>query len=285
LTISNASGTVASDCERTAWVAGVDFNAAATVTNNYTITTASVKVEYNSGSTYTINNMNWNGQAVGTRLYFRNSATSGTWLLNVTAVGSAQTKISYVNVSRSDASGGATIIASDGTNTDCSNNINWQFDETLTLGLDSTSKDFGVVTPGSNPSDQTTILTATSNAVNGYVIYAWSTQAMTNVRFGGVTLDDWTGTNATPTAFNAGSYGFGYTTDDNDLTGGTANRFSAGTLFAGFTHSGPGDPIADRTSPVTGATNNVSYRLYPSATQADGDYTTIIVYVIAAQFP
>ncbi|MEK7535302.1 MAG: hypothetical protein AAB563_02790, partial [Patescibacteria group bacterium] len=238
LTITNTSGTVASDCERTGWVAGVDFDAAATVTNNYTIAVASVKVEYNSGSTYTINNMNWNGQAVGTRLYFRNSAVTGTWLLNVTAVGNAQTKVSYINVSRSDASSGALIIASDGTNTDCSNNTNWQFDETLTLGLDSTSKDFGVVTPGANPSDQTTTLTATSNAVNGYVIYAWSTQAMTNVRFGGVTLDDWTGTNATPTTFSAGSYGFGYTTDDSSLTGGTADRFtSGGAKYAGFTHS------------------------------------------------
>ena len=286
LTITNTSGTVASDCERTGWVAGVDFDAAATVTNNYTIAVASVKVEYNSGSTYTINNMNWNGQAVGTRLYFRNSAVTGTWLLNVTAVGNAQTKVSYINVSRSDASSGALIIASDGTNTDCSNNTNWQFDETLTLGLDSTSKDFGVVTPGANPSDQTTTLTATSNAVNGYVIYAWSTQAMTNVRFGGVTLDDWTGTNATPTTFSAGSYGFGYTTDDSSLTGGTADRFtSGGAKYAGFTHSGPGDPVADRTAPATAVTNTINYRMYPSATQADGEYTTIIVYVIAAQFP
>ncbi len=286
LTLSNASGTDASDCERTGFVAGVDFAASATVTNNYTITTASVRVEYNSGSTYTINNMNWNGQAVGTRLYFRNSTTTGTWLLNVTAVGNAQTKVSYINVSHSDASGGATIIASDGTNTDCGSNTNWQFDETLTLALDSTSKDFGVVTPGSNPSDQTTTLTATSNAVNGYVIYAWSTQAMTNVRFGGVTLDDWTGTNATPTTFSAGSYGFGYSTDDASLTGGTADRFtSGGAKYAGFTHSGPGDPVADRTAPATSATNTINYRMYPSSTQADGEYTTIIVYVIAAQFP
>ncbi|MDO8650498.1 MAG: hypothetical protein Q7K33_04315, partial [Candidatus Berkelbacteria bacterium] len=286
LTISNSSGTDASDCELTSWVAGIDFAVAATVTNNYTITTASVRVEYNSGSTYTINNMNWNGQAVGTRLYFRNSAATGTWLLNVTAIGNQQTKVSYINVSRSDASGGATIIASDGTNTDCGSNVNWQFDESLTLSLDSTSKDFGVVTPGSNPSDQTTTLTATSNAVNGYVIYGWTTQAMTNVRFGGVTLADWTGTNATPTTFSAGSYGFGYTTDDASLTGGTADRFtSGGAKYAGFTHSGPGDPVADRTAPATSATNTINYRLYPSATQADGDYTTIVIYVIAAQFP
>ena len=286
LTLSNSSGTDASDCERTSFVPGVDFAAAATVTNNYTITTASVRVEYNTGSTYTINNMNWNGQAAGTRLYFRNSAATGTWLLNVTAVGNAQTKVTYINVSRSDASGGALIIASDGTNTDCGANTNWQFDETLSLSLDSTSKDFGTLTPDSNPSDQTSTLTAGSNAVNGFVIYGWSTQAMTNTRFGGVTLADWTGTNATPTTFSAGSYGFGYSTDDSSLTGGTADRFtSGGAKFAGFSHSGPGDPVADRTAPVTGATNTITYRLYPSSTQADGDYTTVIVYVITALFP
>ncbi|OGR82765.1 MAG: hypothetical protein A2901_00455 [Elusimicrobia bacterium RIFCSPLOWO2_01_FULL_54_10] len=286
LTLTNSSGTVTSDCERTGWVAGVDFNAAATVTNNYTVATASVKVEYESGATYTINNMNWNGQAVGTRLYFRNSAITGTWLLNVTAVGNAQTKVSYINVSRSDASGGALIIASDGTNTDCGTNTNWQFDETLTLGIDSTSKDFGTILPGANPSDQTSTLTATSNAVNGYVIYAWSTQAMTNVRFGGVTLADWTGTNATPTTFSAGSNGFGYSTDDASLTGGTADRFTnGGAKFAGFSHTGPGDPVADRTAPATAATNDITYRLYPSNTQANGDYTTVVVYVITAAFP
>lgn len=126
LTITNASGTSASDCERTSFVAGVDFATDATVTNTYTITTANVRVEYNSGSTYTFNNINWNGQASGTKVYFRNSAASGTWLLKVTGT---QTAVSYINVSRSDASvsGGSAISASNGTNTDCNNNTNWTF--------------------------------------------------------------------------------------------------------------------------------------------------------------
>jgi hypothetical protein len=202
-----------------------------------------------------------------------------------TASGNAQTKVSYVNVARSDASTGSTIIASDGTNVDSSNNTNWQFDETLTLSLDSTSKSFGVIQPGSNPSDQTTTLTATSNSSTGYVIYAWCTQAMTETRGYG-TISDWTGTNATPTTFSNPSTGFGYTTDDASLTGGTANRFTnGGAKYAGFTHTGPGDPVADRTSASTSVTNTISYRLYPSATAANGDYTTTVVYIIAAAFP
>lgn len=124
LTITNNSGTNASDCELTSFVASVSFGASATIANNYTITTASVRVQYNSGSTYTIANLNWSGQASGTKIYFRNSATSGTWLLNVSGT---QTAVSFINVSRSNASGGNTIVASDGTNTDCGNNTNWSF--------------------------------------------------------------------------------------------------------------------------------------------------------------
>lgn len=124
LTVTNSSGTNASDCERTGFVPGIDFNSAATVTNNTTFTTASSRIEFNSGSTYTLTNINWNGQASGTRLYFRNSAASGSWNLNVSGT---QTAVSYVNVSRSDASSGSTIQAANGTNTDCGNNVNWSF--------------------------------------------------------------------------------------------------------------------------------------------------------------
>jgi len=124
LTVTNSSGTNPSDCERTGFVASVDFAASATVTNNTTFATASSRIEFNSGSTYTLTNINWDGQDSGTRIYFRNSAASGTWLLDVSGT---QTAVSYVNVSRSDASGGDQIVANDGTNVDCNNNTNWLF--------------------------------------------------------------------------------------------------------------------------------------------------------------
>ncbi len=124
LTITNNSGTSASDCERTSFVPSVDFNAAAWTSGNYTITTANVRVEYNSGSTYAFTNINWNGQTIGTQIYFRNSVASDTWLLDVSGT---QTAVSYVNVSRSNAASGLQIVASDGTNTDCNNNSNWLF--------------------------------------------------------------------------------------------------------------------------------------------------------------
>ena len=156
-------------------------------------------------------------------------------------------------------------------------------DEELVFTLDSTSKTFGVVTPGANPTDVSSTLTTTTNSSTGYVVYAWSSQVMTMDSF---SIDDWTGTNATPTTFGNGSFGFGYTTNDSSLTGGTADRFTnGGAKYAGFTHVGPGQPVADRTSgPVTGSSDTITYRLAASGAQAAGTYSTVIVYVCSVTF-
>ncbi|MFA6082134.1 MAG: hypothetical protein WC773_01800 [Patescibacteria group bacterium] len=128
LTLSNPSGTDASDDERTGFVPGIIFGAAATATNTYAITTPSCRVQYHSGDTYTWNNINWVG-SLGRMIFFRNSATSGTWLTKVTGTQS----VSYVNVSRSDASvsGGSAILANNGTSHDGTNNTNWTFGGTV----------------------------------------------------------------------------------------------------------------------------------------------------------
>lgn len=132
LTISNSSGASATDGERTGFTASVIYAGSLTVTNNYVITTANVRVEHHTGSTYTFNNINWNGGATTTRIFFRSSATSGTYLFKVTGT---QTAVSYVNVSRSDASvaGGSAITANGGTDYDAGNNTNWTFGTTITI--------------------------------------------------------------------------------------------------------------------------------------------------------
>lgn len=156
-------------------------------------------------------------------------------------------------------------------------------DEELIFSLDATSKNFGVVSPGGNPTNVSSTLTTSTNSSTGYVVYSWASQVMT---MGSFTISDWTGTNASPTTFGNGSFGFGYTTDDSSLTGGTADRFTnGGAKYAGFVHSGPGDPVADRTSgPITGSTDTVTYRLAASGTQAAGTYNTVIVYVCSVTF-
>jgi hypothetical protein len=127
LTITNTSGASATDNERTSFVPGVDFNAAAAVAGTSTITTANVRVEYETGQTYTFNNINWSGQASTSRIFFRNSAITGTWLLKATGTQS----VSYVNVSRSDASvaGGSQIntLGCPSNSFNAGSNTNWLF--------------------------------------------------------------------------------------------------------------------------------------------------------------
>lgn len=129
LTITNISGSADPGCG-ISFTPSIDFNVAASASNNFTITTAAVKVEFNSGSTYTFNNINWNGQATGTPILMRNSnLSSGTWLLDVSG---SQTAVQFVNVARSDASDGDNIDATTAGNTDCNNNTNWTFPATPT---------------------------------------------------------------------------------------------------------------------------------------------------------
>lgn len=126
LVISNTSGSV-TGCA-TSFTPGVAFAAAATISGTYTITTGGVKVQYNSGSTYTVTNINWVG-ASGNLIYFRNSnLSSGTWILNVSGTQTVQ----YVNVQGSDATSGVDINANDGTSVDCTGNTGWVF----TSGID-----------------------------------------------------------------------------------------------------------------------------------------------------
>ena len=104
--------------------------------------------------------------------------------------------------------------------------------------------------------------------------------------FGSFTIPDWTGTNASPTLFPNGSFGFGYTTDDSTLTGGTADRFTnGGPNYAAFINTGPGDPVADRTSgPISSAVDTITYRLAVDVGQEAGKYETIIIYVLSLTF-
>ena len=78
--------------------------------------------------------------------------------------------------------------------------------------------------------------------------------------------------------------GFGYTTSDTDLAGGTANRFS-GSTYAGFTHAGAGEEVADYPSgPVISDVTSITYKIAVGVTQAAGAYRTIVVYVATAQY-
>lgn len=144
--------------------------------------------------------------------------------------------------------------------------------------------DFGTIEPGSSPTNQQNTITVSTGASHGYIVYTFSTQALTHTDYPTITIPDWTGTNSSPTIWTTGE-GFGYSTNDYTLTGGTPDRFS-GPKYAGFSHTGPGDPVADRTGPTLSSDgqNTITYRLGTLSTQTAGNYTTTVVFVVVPEY-
>jgi len=135
-------------------------------------------------------------------------------------------------------------------------------------------------------SSKSDTFTTTTNAYNGYTIYGWDTQPLT--ASGGNTITNYSSANSSPTAWSG--TGFGYTTNDTNLSGtGGVNRFNSGTYYAGFQTSGPGDPVADDTGPVTNTEISneqftVSYRVTANNTTPAGTYTNTIIYTIVPSY-
>lgn len=156
----------------------------------------------------------------------------------------------------------------------------------LTFGVDQATITFNNLNSGNSYTDssQSTVLTTSTNAYNGYVVTGYTTQPLT---LGATTINEYASPNSTPTSW--AGYGFGYTTNDSNLTGGTANRFtSGGPNFAGFTNTAPGDPVADHAGPVTNAISNeqftISYRVTTTSTQTAGEYTTTVIYIVTPEY-
>lgn len=123
-------------------------------------------------------------------------------------------------------------------------------------------------------------LTISTNAADGYTVYVRSTDA---ARSGSHALANWSGTNASPTAWtSAGTEGVGYSTDTSSLSGGTANRFTnGGTKWAGF--SSTSAPIASASRPAV-STSCLAYRVGVSPTTPAGLYSTSLIMTAVANF-
>ena len=157
----------------------------------------------------------------------------------------------------------------------------------LTFGIDSAAVTFTNLGPSNSYTDstKTTVLTTSTNAYNGYIIYGRDTAALTS---GSNTIANYTSPNSAPTTWSG--IGFGYTTDDSSLSGGTVDRFTnGGPKYAGFGTSSPGDPVADHTAviltPVSSEVFNISYRVTAdSVTTKPGSYTTTVLYVVVPTY-
>jgi len=117
--------------------------------STFTATTGNTRLYFCGGSTFTFTNINFNGQSESSRIVLKSTGTGTAWYLTVTGTQS----VSYVDVEDSDASGGNTILAIDGTSLNSGNNVKW---------------DFG-------PPAAITDLTGLCDSDTGHVTLSWST--------------------------------------------------------------------------------------------------------------
>jgi hypothetical protein len=225
----------------------------------------------------------------GTEQYqdYEEGSVAVTFTNSVSAIASGENGVWDFSLENNSAVGGKRycfqVVESDGTVLGTYTNYpEVIIDEELTFSLDATSKNFGVITPGAAPTDQTSTLTTQTNAALGYQITLWASQLLTK---GAATIPNWTGTNASPTTFNSGA-GFGYSTNDSNLAGGTADRFTnPAAKFAGFALSGSGDIVADNTGPAFSSENfTTTYRLGVGSSQDAGTYDTTLIYIVTSNY-
>lgn len=281
LTITNSSG---SDPDTSP---SVIFSAAATTAGTFTATTASTKIRFNAGSTYTFQNISFSGQATGTRVFLRSSSNGTQWNLNVAGTRS----VSYTNVRDSNACGQAPDIdASDGTNIDSTNNDCWTINS-ITFSISDTTIGFGALsssaatwatgdTNGSASDTAAHTMNITANGVNGYII-TYNGATLTS---GGNTIDVASITNDADGTQGTEQFGVGYSTNGNatiatgyDHNATPANRdwtFAAGTTTT----------VVSETTSTTTETISAFYLGNIAQTTQPGSYMTNITYIATATF-
>jgi hypothetical protein len=141
---------------------------------------------------------------------------------------------------------------------------------TVTTVTDANTIPLGTVTSSANAIAAQDV-TMTTNAASGYTVYIRYTGVPTS---GSNTIDDFTGTNASPTTFSsAGTEAFGYTTNETHLSGSAA-RFSS-NKWAKFTTSNL--EVAHSAAAVSSETVRVGYQVGIAGTTEAGGYTTTVV--------
>ncbi len=127
-------------------------------------------------------------------------------------------------------------------------------------------------------------LTVSTNASNGYQIFAYARQPLTSGS--GDTIADVTGTNAVPVSWNSGCSPtapscFGYHAGDNTLAG-ASTRFLVSDTFAALTDT-PAE-VAYSGGPVPAESVDLVYRIRVNAGQTAGLYESKLVYIVVPVF-
>ena len=127
-------------------------------------------------------------------------------------------------------------------------------------------------------------LTVSTNASQGYEIYAYQQQGL--IGEGVAEITPVSGTNASPTGWSAGcaatSTGcYGYHTDESVLAGGST-RFAADDTYAQF--SSTPEEVAYSAGPADNRETDMVYKVEAGAQQAAGDYSGGVVYIVVPTF-
>lgn len=218
-------------------------------------------------------------------------ASTSTTSLSVTATGlslhTGQTY--YFNVTATDLAGNVSAVVS---------SSGQRIAPTLSFSISPTSLSFASLGPN-NPipwtDTETTTLSASSNAYNGFVIRAYMPQLLSN---GSTTIPNFSGGSyASPNTWISGNVGFGYTSSDTSIQG--VNKFQSNPCpgglalvvpgcYAPYSNTAPGDIVADQAGSVSGAAVTDSFtitdRATVSPTQTAAPYSGLIVYSLTASF-
>lgn len=222
LTVTNSSGSNPDTSP------SVIFSSGATTAGSFTATTANTKLRFLAGGTFTFQNIGFNGQATGTRVYLRSSSIDTQWNINVAGTRS----VSNTDVRDSNACGQAPDIdASDGTNFDAGDNSCW-FVNSITFSISDTTIGFGSLSSGAaqwatgdlngSATDVAAhTLSVATNARNGYVVtYSGPTLSGT-----GGTIDAATIANDADGTQNTEQFAMGFSTNGD------------ATIAAGYDHN------------------------------------------------
>jgi hypothetical protein len=143
----------------------------------------------------------------------------------------------------------------------------------------STEVPFGTLVIGTT-TEAAQRLTVTTNALNGYHVYAYERQGLL---YDTAEIPEVIGTNAVPldwvTACPVLASGcYGYHTSDGSLSSGSTTRFADPDTYAAFTATS--SEIVYSNQPVTGEETDMVYRILVRPEQQAGEYRSTVVYIV-----
>jgi hypothetical protein len=259
--------------------------------------TVASDIEYNDGSLDTLES-NWDitdsGSGVALFEYSIGTSVGATnivgWTSNalvssvsVTSLNLETSQAYFYNIRATDVAGNLVVISSDGQ----------MVAPTLSFTTSTSGVTFNNLNAGNSYTDtQTTTLTTSTNARNGYIVRLSATGLLETAL--GETIAMFNGgTYAVPDAWLAGDVGYGYTSSDTSVQG--INKFNpvtcagggSGPCFAPLSQSLPGDIVADNTNVITGTPIDneqftITHRVTVDPNQAPGRYETILIFSASA---